>query len=65
MPTVEDGRKQSGENREKRNAPWLVEAERALRENESTLAVVPMPELFATDGYLAALRARGYDVVEP
>jgi hypothetical protein len=49
----------------KRTAHWLVEAERALRENESTLAVVPMPELFATDGYLAALRARGYEVVEP
>jgi hypothetical protein len=36
-----------------------------LRENQSTLAVVPMPELFATDGYLAALRVRGYVVVEP
>jgi hypothetical protein len=62
---VYDGRKQTGENRDKRNAPWLAEAERALRENESTLAVVPMPELFATDGYLAGLRARGYDVIEP
>jgi hypothetical protein len=36
-----------------------------LRENESTLAVVPIPELFATDGYLAALRAHGYEVIEP
>jgi uncharacterized protein YbaP (TraB family) len=44
---------------------WLAEAERALRDNQSTLAVVPMQELFATDGYLAALRARGYEVVEP
>lgn len=60
-----DGRQQSDENREKRNAPWVAEAERALRENVSTLAVVPMPELFATDGYLAALRARGYEVIEP
>jgi len=49
----------------KRAARWVAEAERALRENDSTLAVVPMPGLFATDGYLAALRARGYEVVEP
>jgi uncharacterized protein YbaP (TraB family) len=48
----------------KRDATWLAEAERALRENASTLAVVPMSELFA-EGYLAALRARGYEVVEP
>jgi hypothetical protein len=44
---------------------WLKEAERALRDNRSTMAVVLMSELFAPDGYLAALRERGYDVVEP
>ena len=44
---------------------WLIEAERALRVNRSTMAVVLMSELFAPDGYLAALRARGYEVVEP
>jgi hypothetical protein len=44
---------------------WLTEAERALRVNRSTMAVVLMSELFAPDGYLAALRARGYEVVEP
>lgn len=44
---------------------WVQEAERALRENVSTLAVVPMPEIFADDGYLAALRAKGYEVKEP
>jgi hypothetical protein len=43
---------------------WLSEAERALRDNRSTMAVVLMSELFARDGYLAALRARGYEVVE-
>ena len=57
--------KQSDEYLAKRTATWLVEAERALRENDSTLAVVPMPELFALDGYLAALRERGYKVVVP
>lgn len=59
------GHRQSNEYPSKRTVAWLAEAERALRENESTLAVVPMPELFATDGYLAALRERGYEVVEP
>ena len=44
---------------------WLAEAERALRVNRSTMAVVLMSELFASDGYLAALRARGYEVIEP
>lgn len=44
---------------------WLAQAERALRDNKSTMAVVLMSELFATDGYLAALRERGYEVVEP
>jgi hypothetical protein len=44
---------------------WLAEAERALRDNRSTMAVVLMSELFTPDGYLAALRARGYEVVEP
>ncbi len=48
-----------------RTARWVAEAERALRENETTLAVVPMPELFELDGYLAALRARGYEVLDP
>jgi hypothetical protein len=44
---------------------WLQEAERALRDNRSTMAVVLMSELFTPDGYLAHLRARGYEVVEP
>jgi hypothetical protein len=48
-----------------RRQAWVAEAERVLRDNRSTMAVVLMSELFAMDGYLAALRARGYDVVEP
>jgi hypothetical protein len=60
-----EGQKHSDGYIAKRTAAWLTEAERALRENESTLAVVPIPELFAADGYLAALRARGYEVIEP
>lgn len=49
----------------KQTSNWLNEVERALRENESTLAVAPITELFAPDGYLAALRERGYEVREP
>lgn len=49
----------------KQSDNWLKEAERALRDNSSTVAVAPITELFAPDGYLAALRARGYEVVEP
>lgn len=48
-----------------RTEAWLQEVERALRDNRVTLAVVPIPELFAADGYLAALRTRGYQVQEP
>jgi hypothetical protein len=65
LAAVYEGQKQVDEYIAKRTLSWLAEAERALRENEITLAVVPITELFATDGYLAALRARGYDVVEP
>jgi uncharacterized protein YbaP (TraB family) len=49
----------------KRAENWLAEAERALRENRSTVAVVAIAELLDPEGYLAALRARGYDVTEP
>lgn len=44
---------------------WLKEAERCLKNNRSTMAVVLMSDLFESDGYLAALRARGYTVIEP
>jgi hypothetical protein len=37
----------------------------ALRNNVRTMAVVPMSELFSPDGYLAALRAAGYEIEEP
>jgi hypothetical protein len=50
---------------ERRIQGWLQEAERALRDNQSTMAVVLMSELFEPDGYLAHLQARGYEIVEP
>jgi hypothetical protein len=59
------GEQRANEFVTRRTEAWLSIAERALRENKSTMAVVPMAELFAPDGYLAGLRARGYKVVEP
>ncbi len=44
---------------------WLREAERALLANKVTVAVVPITRLTASDGYLAALRSRGFQVEEP
>lgn len=59
------GEKQAAEYDAERKQAWLKEAERCLKENRTTMAVVLMSELFEPDGYLAALRARGYEVVEP
>jgi len=59
------GEQQSRYYNSRRIEGWVREAERALRENKSTMAVVLMSELFTPDGYLAHLRAKGYEVVEP
>jgi len=59
------GEQQSRYYNSRRIEGWLQEAERALRDNKSTMAVVLMSELFTPEGYLAHLRARGYEVVEP
>lgn len=59
------GEQRANEFVARRTEAWLKEAERALRDNKSTMAVISMAELFAPDGYLAELRARGYKVVEP
>jgi hypothetical protein len=44
---------------------WVLAAEGALLRNASSVAVVPMREVFAADGLLAQLRSRGYAVTEP
>jgi hypothetical protein len=46
-------------------AEWLKNAEAALGKNKSTFAVLPMRELVEADGWLAALRGRGYTVEAP
>ena len=46
-------------------ARWVAEAERALRDNETTFAIVPLTKLLRDDGYVARLRAKGYVVDAP
>jgi len=59
------GEQQARDYNLRRTQGWVKEAERVLKDNRRTVAVVLMSEIFAPDGYLAALRARGYEIVEP
>ncbi len=44
---------------------WLAAAEKALGQNVSTFAVLPMSQLLQPDGLLQRLAAKGYAVEEP
>ena len=44
---------------------WVSAAESALTSNASTFATLPIGELLKTDGYLARLQAKGYEVQAP
>ncbi len=44
---------------------WLEAAEKALEENSQTFAVLPMRLVLGDDGFVAALRERGYHVEAP
>ena len=44
---------------------WLAAAEAALKNNTSTFAVLPLELVVGRDNYVDALKARGYDVIEP
>ena len=44
---------------------WLAAAEKALGQNASTFAVLPMSQLLQPDGLLQRLAAKGYMVEEP
>jgi hypothetical protein len=44
---------------------WLAAAERALDDNRSSFAVLPIVEFLGPDGWLAKLRAKGYLIEEP
>lgn len=44
---------------------WLAAVDTAMAGNTQTLAIVPLDDLLGNDGYLSALRARGYKVSAP
>ena len=44
---------------------WLAAVDAALKTYTTTFALVPADKIFAPDGWLTALRARGYEVQEP
>ena len=44
---------------------WLAAAEKALADNASTFATLPIGNLLSADGYLSQLAARGYEVIAP
>ncbi|MCE2559088.1 MAG: TraB/GumN family protein [Acidobacteria bacterium] len=46
-------------------ALWLENVDRALTDNDSTFAVLPLDALLRPDGPLSWLRQRGYEVLEP
>lgn len=46
-------------------AQWLAAAEAALSRNASTFAMLPLGQVVGPDNYLDALRAKGYEVIEP
>src|SRR5690606_37827471 len=59
-------RKRGGEGIDERmQALWLEAVEKALAQNKSTFALLPISNLLSDDGYLAELAARGYVVEAP
>jgi hypothetical protein len=46
-------------------ALWIDAAEKAVAENEVTVAIVPMGKLTRAGGYLAGLRDKGYTIEPP
>jgi hypothetical protein len=51
--------------REQLTAAWLAAVDAALAHNDSSFAVLPIGDLLKPDGWLAALRAKGYAIEEP
>lgn len=44
---------------------WLAGAEASLSKNASTFAVLPLELVVGRDNYIDALKAKGYEVIEP
>ena len=54
-----------GDVAEQLKRAWLPAAESAIANNPVSFAVLPMSQLLESDGYLAALQAKGYTVEAP
>jgi hypothetical protein len=46
-------------------AVWLAAARKALADNASSFALLPMDELLSPSGYVSKLKAAGYAVEAP
>lgn len=53
------------DGRARAKAQWLQAVDAALAHHPDTFAVLPVESMLGDDGWLARLRARGYDVVAP
>jgi len=51
--------------KERMQAAWVAAAEKALAANASTFATLRLADVLKPDGYLAALKAKGYTVESP
>lgn len=49
----------------RREAAWLSAVEQAIASHASTVAVLSIDQMLKPDGYVARLRARGYQVEDP
>lgn len=54
-----------GDARQKVRAKWLEAAEAALERNSVSFAMLSLNDMLGTNGYLAALQAKGYTVIGP
>lgn len=54
-----------GNLQERVREQWLGIAEKTLRDNAESFALLPVDQMLAPDGYLARLQARGYEVEAP
>jgi uncharacterized protein YbaP (TraB family) len=65
LPALFDSDQRAKDTVARHREQLLAATEQALKARKTTFAVVSMEELFAPDGWLATLRARGYGVKEP
>ena len=65
QPDMFDNDQRAQEAAARHAKQWLAAVDLALKTYATAFAVVPTDRIFAPDGWLAALRARGYDVQEP